>query len=183
MFGLLQAQYALVGVNDAVHVIGEVRDPHIDSPKVMVLSCILGSLHAFAMLVAVAASSTDPTVIIDAGPSAMLVAFTQSAGKVAGGIALTLLAVATILFKTPALLTSSCVIQSITEDLHFPLHVYLGQSGRRFEMPVGSGAFWTVCLTFHGAIRFGSENALTAVLNSSVILLRSLARTPDRSKP
>lgn len=174
IIGLLQAQYALVGVDGATHLVGEVENAHINAPKAMVFASLLGSLHGFVVLIAIAATITDPFAIIDAGASAMQVAFTQGIGNLAGGTALTVLALFTFMFNTPALLTgSSRVVQSFAVDRQMPLHRYLGHTSEKFETPVWAILFCTLIMTILGCLEFASDTTLAAILNSSVVLIQS----------
>lgn len=174
ILGLLQTQYALAGVDGAAHLINEIEDAHINCPKAMVYSCVLGALHAFVVLVAVAATMTDPLAVIDAGPAAILTAFIQGVGNAAGGTALCVLALSTFLFNTPALMTAcSRMVQSLAVDGQLPMASYLGRTHPKLEVPVWSIVFTTAWMAALGLLIFGSDDALSAILSSSVILLQT----------
>ncbi|PWN22069.1 amino acid transporter [Microstroma glucosiphilum] len=173
ILGLLQAQYALVGVDGAAHLVDEIHDAHVNSPKAMVFASLIGSLHGFVVLVAVAATMTDPLAIIDAGASAMMEAFTQGTGSLAGGTALTTLGLFTFTFNTPALLTSaSRMVQSFAADGNLPARTYISKTDAKHETPIWAVLFCTGWLTILGLLEFGSDLTLAAILNTSVVLIQ-----------
>lgn len=173
MIGLIQAQYCLVGADGASHVIDEIDRPHINAPKAMVLSCLIGGTSAFLVLIAVLSGISNMDNVIAAGAAGIVEAFYQATQSKAATLVLNLILFGTIFFAGPALmLTSSRMIQAYANDGCLPFRSKLAYVSPRFEVPTYAVLFCFGCYVVFGVILFGSVIAVQAIVSASVVLLQ-----------
>lgn len=89
--GLLQTQYALVGADGAAHVVDEIDNPARNAPIAIVLSCIIGGVSAFFVLISFLAATTDINSVISGEGGGYLLVYLQSTGSLAGTTVLSII--------------------------------------------------------------------------------------------
>ncbi|KIS69460.1 uncharacterized protein UMAG_02791 [Mycosarcoma maydis] len=173
MIGLITAQYSLVGVDGASHVIDEIDRPHINAPKAMILACLIGGISAFLVLIAVLAGINDMQSVISAGAAGIVQAFLQATNSKAATLCLNLILFGTIAFAGPALMiTSSRMVQAYANDGCLPFRSKLAHVSPKHEVPVYAVLFCCFWYTVFGLILFGSMIAVQAIVSASVVLLQ-----------
>ncbi|KAJ1026696.1 hypothetical protein NDA16_002294 [Ustilago loliicola] len=173
VIGLIQAQYCLVGADGASHVIDEIDRPHINAPKAMVLSCLIGGTSAFIVLIAVLSGISSIEGVIAAGPAGIVEAFMQATQSKAGTLCLNIVLFGTIIFAGPALmLTSSRMVQAYANDGCLPFQKKLAHVSPKWEVPIYAILFCSGIYVIFGVILFGSVIAVQAIVSASVVMLQ-----------
>ncbi|GAC93394.1 choline transport protein [Pseudozyma hubeiensis SY62] len=171
--GLISAQYCLVGCDGASHVIDEIDRPHINAPKAMILSCLIGGFSAFLVLIAVLAGINDMESVIQAGAAGIVEAILQATRNKAATLVLNLIFFGTIAFAGPALMiTASRMVQAYANDGCLPFKNKLAYVSPKLEVPVYAVLFCCFWYTVFGLILFGSVIAVQAIVSASVVLLQ-----------
>ena len=173
IMGLLQTQYCLVGADGAAHIVDEVKDPRRDAPLAMVLSCAIGGVTSFCIIIAILATITDPLAVVQEQGGANFIAILQGVGNLAGATILVFAIFSSLVFVTPSLfIAASRMVQAFANDRCMPAHKHIARTSTKWETPIGATLVAYVCMIVIALTGFGSPLALVAIQSASVVCLQ-----------
>lgn len=175
LLGLLQAGLGLTGFDAVAHMIEEIPNPHVEGPRIMIATVLIGISTGFVFLVClllVSGGSANVQNIIGSAAGPLLAIFYKATGSKAGSICLLMFPLICLLFATISIMTtSSRMTFAFARDGGLPASRFFAKVHSKHEMPLNALILTVVLVVIFGCIFLGSSSAFNAIISASVVAL------------
>ncbi|GAA6022716.1 hypothetical protein JCM10207_008076 [Rhodosporidiobolus poonsookiae] len=172
LLGLLQSSFGLVGVDALTHMVEEIPEPHVNVPKAIIASVLIGASSSFILLMVLLFCITDYTEVIESSAGALLATVYQSTRNKAGAICLIVFPIVSMFFAAQGIMcASSRMNHAFARDRGLPFSGFFTRLNSRTGVPDRCVLLTVVWCTIFALVYLGSSATFSAILSSSVVLL------------
>jgi amino acid permease (GABA permease) len=172
LLGLLQGAFALTGFDATIHMIEEIPRPHVEGPRIMLMTICIGMFTGFVFLSCQLFVLTDIDLAISSTAGPLLEILYQATQNKAGAACLLVFPLVCMLFTTTSLMTtSSRMSYAFARDRGLPLSRIIAKVHPTLDVPVYALVWTTAWVVVFGCILLGSSSAFNAITAASVVAL------------
>ncbi|GFF21178.1 amino acid permease [Aspergillus terreus] len=173
LLGLLQGGLGVTAFDAVAHMIeGEIPQPSIRGPKIMVICVAIGTFTGAIFLMVLLFVAGDINIVVNSSAGPLLQILLHATNNTAGGICLLMLPLVCLVFATLSVMTtSSRMIFAFARDGGLPASRIFCRVHPKLKLPLNGLLLTSFVVIIFGLIYLGSTSAFNAIISSSVVAL------------